>query len=126
VLDAPGPLAEARDVVAARFEAEVGGLDVVLLGCGPDGHVASLFPDHPALEAAGPVIAVADSPKPPPERLTLSLPVLQDVDLAVLVATGAGKAAALRAALGGDASIPLGRYVPRGAWRWVIDEAARA
>ncbi|MEZ4237369.1 MAG: 6-phosphogluconolactonase [Myxococcota bacterium] len=123
-LDAPGTLAEAREAVAARFAAELGGIDVALLGCGPDGHIASLFPGHPALEEPGPVLAVPDSPKPPPERLTLSLPVLRDVELAVLVATGAAKAAVLKQALAGHADVPLGRYVPRGAWRWVLDPGA--
>ena len=50
--------------------------DVLLLGVGPDGHVASLFPDHPALHDERPVVAVRGSPKPPPIRLTLTLPAI--------------------------------------------------
>lgn len=120
-LDAPGTLAEARAAVAARYAAELGGIDVVLLGAGPDGHLASLFPGHPALEDPGPVIAVPDSPKPPPERLTLSLPVLEDVRAAVLVCAGDDKAPMLARALAGDRALPLGRYRPRGRWDWVVD-----
>lgn len=121
----PGTLQQARDSFARDF-AQLGGLDVALIGMGPDGHLASLFPDHPALRATEPVIAVTDSPKPPPERLTLSLPVLADVRCAVIVATGEGKAPALARAWEGDDRLPIGRYVPRGDWHWVLDRAAAA
>lgn len=122
----PGTLAEAARAYAADFAAQVQRVDVVLLGAGPDGHIASLFPGHPALEAAGICVAVEDSPKPPPQRLSLTLPVLQDVDHAVLVASGAAKAAMLHQAYQGLESLPLGRYRPAGSWRWVLDPAAAA
>jgi 6-phosphogluconolactonase len=76
-------------------------LDVVVLGIGEDGHVASLFPDAPTLgDRASTCLGVHDSPKPPPQRITLSLPVLLAARRCVLLATGAGKAAALAAMLG--------------------------
>ena len=95
------------DAGAAAYREELEGalgatptLDVVLLGIGPDGHTASLFPDAPQLEQDLSCLAVHDSPKPPPERITLSLPVLRRARAAVLIVTGAEKAEAVAAALG--------------------------
>lgn len=74
--------------------------DLTFLGVGPDGHVASLFPGFPQLaEHTLGVAAVQDSPKPPPLRLTLTLPVLNDSRRVWFVLAGADKADALRKAL---------------------------
>jgi 6-phosphogluconolactonase len=82
-------------------------LDLVLLGMGPDGHVCSLFPDHPLLhEYRRWVAAIVDSPKPPPRRLTFTLPVLAAARQVVLVATGAAKAEAVHGVVM-DPSSPL-------------------
>ena len=75
-------------------------LDLVLLGAGPDGHVASLFPGHAALgEEERMVLAVEDSPKPPPRRLTLTLPVLAGARTVVVPALGRSKAQVVREAV---------------------------
>jgi len=82
-------------------------LDIVLLGIGEDGHTASLFPGNPALDAGGVAVAVHDAPKPPPERVSLSLGVLRAAGATIILASGASKAAALAGALGDpDPSVP--------------------
>lgn len=119
----PGTLEEARAAYEADFEARMGGVDVLLLGAGPDGHVASLFPGHAVLDATGTCASVDDSPKPPPERLTLTLPVLQAAATTVLVVTGLGKSRMLADAWGG-AQLPVALAQPRRTWQWVVDAAA--
>ena len=80
-------------------------LDFVLLGMGPDGHVCSLFPGHEALqERTRWVVAIADSPKPPPARLTLTLAALALSDLLVVGAFGRSKAEPVRQAVRDPAS----------------------
>ena len=80
-------------------------LDLVLLGMGPDGHVCSLFPGHRALdESARTVVAIDDSPKPPPKRITLTLVSLAKAALVCVAAFGATKALAAREALESSAS----------------------
>lgn len=74
--------------------------DLTLLGIGPDGHVASLFPNHPALaERSKWVLPISDSPKPPPERITFSLPVINSSKNLSFVALGEGKAEIVQRAL---------------------------
>ncbi|WP_139983130.1 6-phosphogluconolactonase [Nocardioides litoris] len=77
-----------------------GSFDVLMLGVGPDGHVASLFPGHPALEVGdADAVAVTDSPKPPPERVSLTLARLNRADAVWFLASGEGKAEAVARAL---------------------------
>jgi 6-phosphogluconolactonase len=84
--------------------------DLVLVGLGEDGHTASLFPGDPAaLSAEAPVIGVRGAPKPPPERITLTLPVLQRARFTLLLATGEGKQEPLARVRAHDEAIPAGR-----------------
>jgi 6-phosphogluconolactonase len=89
--------------------------DVVLLGVGPDGHVCSLFPAHPALqETSRRVVAVTDSPKPPSRRLTLTLAALEGADI-YIAAFGAAKAEVVREALTTPTSpLPVARAARAG------------
>jgi 6-phosphogluconolactonase len=82
-------------------------LDLALQGLGPDGHTASLFPGNPAVVATGICVAVHEAPKPPPDRITLTVPVLQAARSIVFIATGAEKADAVRGLLAApDPKIP--------------------
>lgn len=98
------------ELVAARVPAGTGGLpcfDAALLGLGEDGHTASLFPNAAALQADGICVAVHDAPKPPPERVTMTLGVLAAARTPLMLATGAGKARAVAAVVGDpDPAVP--------------------
>ena len=84
--------------------------DFVLLGLGEDAHTASLFPGDPAaLSECAPVLPIRGAPKPPAERITLSMPVLRGARFTLLLATGAGKREALARVRAGDEEVPAGR-----------------
>ena len=108
---------------------QVPNFDVHLLGMGPEGHINSLFPDTAAvLEATRMVVAVDDSPKPPPQRITLTLPAIQRSREVWLMVSGAAKADAVAAAIGGvsPVSIPAAGAVGLETTLWLLDEGAAA
>ncbi|ASL16013.1 6-phosphogluconolactonase [Mycobacterium intracellulare] len=101
--------------------------DVHLLGMGPEGHINSLFPDTPAvLETTRMVVPVEDSPKPPPQRITLTLPAIARSREVWLMVSGAGKADAAAAAIGGAApvSVPAAGAIGQQTTLWLLDEDA--
>jgi 6-phosphogluconolactonase len=101
-------------------------LDLIVLGIGPDGHVASLFPGAPALDAPehDVCLGVERSPKPPPERITLSLGMLRAARSCVLLATGAGKADAVAAMLGRPSKHVPASLLRRERLTVIVDDAA--
>ncbi len=91
----------------------------MVLGVGEDGHVMSLFPGHKALKATGLTVGIHDSPKPPPERVSLTMDAIADAGRILIIATGAGKAQAVAMARRGEG--PSGMIANA---RWLIDRAA--
>ncbi len=127
----PMPAANGVDAesAAAQYAAELGPaprFDVLMLGVGEDGHVASLFPEYPELNATGLTAAVHNSPKPPPTRITLTMPTIQTADEVWLIAAGPDKTDAVGAALNGDKTRPAAHATGQSRTYWLLDEAAAA
>lgn len=104
--------------------------DLILLGMGPDGHVASLFPNHTILEEKEEWVSfLTDSPKPPPERITFTLPVINSASNVAVVVTGSGKSEAVHLAIDDlepDSPLLPARMVQptKGNLVWFLDKAA--
>ncbi|XP_043248228.1 6-phosphogluconolactonase [Colletes gigas] len=100
--------------------------DVLLLGLGPDGHTCSLFPGHKLLnEASLWVCPLNDSPKPPPSRITLTLPVINNAKKCIFAVVGSGKAEVVKKILQDRENLPAGRVQPHnGELYWILDEEA--
>ncbi|KAG8526841.1 uncharacterized protein KY384_008270 [Bacidia gigantensis] len=114
---------------AAKDSVKLPIFDLLLLGCGPDGHTCSLFPNHELLrESDAWVAAIEDSPKPPPKRITLTLPVVTHGVKIAFVTTGESKKAIIRQILDTDEgrSLPCGLVNEGGAERvsWFTDNGA--
>jgi len=103
--------------------------DLLLLGVGPDGHTCSLFPGHPSLdENVGWVTYIGNSPKPPPRRITFTLPVVNHAHNVAFVATGEGKQDVLKGIIEDSGSrLPAALVRPvTGKLYWFLDDAAAA
>lgn len=136
----PPPAAAAPDDAAVAYAAElarfappdgagpaVPAFDVLILGVGPDGHVASLFPGNGSLAVVDrTTVAVTDSPKPPPERVSMTFPAIEAAAEVWLVVAGAEKAPAVRRALEGAPATEIPAAGVRGRSRtlWLVDLAA--
>jgi 6-phosphogluconolactonase len=106
---------------------QVPSFDVLMLGIGPEGHVASLFPGMPALyEEQRTAVAVHGAPKPPPTRLTLTLPAITAAREVWILASGAEKAGAIRLALSGAGPVQVPAAGARGRQQtlFLLDRAA--
>ncbi|KAM3958735.1 6-phosphogluconolactonase [Aphomia sociella] len=110
------------------FNGEDFKFDLLLLGMGPDGHTCSLFPGHPLLdEVKLQVAAITDSPKPPPERITLTYPVINKAKNCIFTISGAGKADMIKRILKDNEDLPARRVKPQsGCLYWIVDEPAAA
>jgi len=137
---ADGPYAGNPEAAAAAYAAEleaatrpedhgpVPRFDVLLLGIGEEGHVASIFPESPAAYEERPVAAVRGCPKPPPVRLTLTFPAIAAATDVWLMAGGTEKAGAIALALGGAGAIqvPAAGVHGRARTLWLLDREAAA
>ena len=113
--EAPVKIAEAElgNRIAPADKNGQPALDLIFLGMGEDGHVASLFPDAPPeiLNCAGPYLAIENSPKPPPRRISLSYAAIAAARQVWVLVSGAGKQAALRESLRPGGRTPLARVL---------------
>ena len=119
--------AEFAAAVRPEDHGDVPTFDVLMLGVGPDGHVASLFPERPAVyEDERPVVAVHGAPKPPPTRITLTFPALNAAREVWFLVAGEEKAGAVRLALSGAGPVQIPAAGVRGRQRtlWLLDRAA--
>lgn len=131
-----GPDGDDPDAAAARYAAAlaeaagsgapVPAFDILMLGIGPEGHIASIFPGSPAAHATGSVVAVRNSPKPPPTRVSLTFSAIQAAREVWVLASGAEKADAVAQALSGVSEVELPAAGARGTDRtlFLLDKAA--
>jgi 6-phosphogluconolactonase len=131
--DGPDPEAAAAryagwlaDAARPEDHGPVPSFDVLMLGIGPEGHVASLFPGMPALYDERTVVAVRGAPKPPPTRLTLTLPAIRAAREVWIIASGPEKAGAVRLALSGVGPVQVPAAGAHGRQRtlYLLDRAA--
>lgn len=117
---------EAAAAAYAELLGDAPSFDVVMLGIGPEGHVASIFPDSPAVHDSRTVVAVRDCPKPPPTRISLTLPTIRSASQVWIVTAGEGKAHAVATALAGagEVSLPAAGAVGTARTLYLLDESA--
>lgn len=101
--------------------------DVLLLGVGPDGHTASLFPGHALLKEQDQLIAyIKDSPKPPPQRITMTFPLINNARFSIFAVPGAGKADIIKTIFSDKEDLPAGNVKAREDVYWLLDVQSAA
>ncbi|KAI9315276.1 hypothetical protein BX666DRAFT_1818256, partial [Dichotomocladium elegans] len=123
---AAGKAAEDYQAQLKAYFKQLPQFDLILLGMGPDGHCCSLFPGHPLLDEQTLWVApITDSPKPPPERITLTYPVVNNAKEVAFVTAGEGKQEMLQKILEQpELRLPCQRVQPKGPVYWFVDDAA--
>lgn len=108
------------------FKSAMPVFDLLLLGMGPDGHTCSLFPNHKLLNETTLLIApIDDSPKPPPQRVTMTYPLINNAKCCLFAMAGAGKAEMIDRILMKKEGLPAGLVKPTpGKLIWIVDTAA--
>lgn len=101
-------------------------IDVLVLGMGPDGHTASLFPGSAALDEKDQRVVPVTAPKPPPERMTITPSVIERARAVIVIAAGAEKASMLSRAMNGPLDVKAVPAQLAQRAQWVVDEAAAA
>lgn len=97
--------------------------DLLLLGIGPDGHTASLFPSHRLLKVTDRLIAhISDSPKPPPQRITMTFPLINNARFSIFAVPGAGKADIIKTIFADKVDLPAGNVKAVEKVYWLLDE----
>jgi 6-phosphogluconolactonase len=131
-----GPDGDDLDAAADRYAAELAAVapgsalvpafDVLMLGMGPEGHTASIFPESPAAYDERTVIGVHGCPKPPPSRITMGFTAIQAAQQVWMIVAGEEKAHAVALALSGAGrvQVPAAGAVGRLQTLWLLDEAA--
>jgi 6-phosphogluconolactonase len=118
-----GDLEAASKAFSAKIDLETPHFDIVLLGMGPDGHVASLFPGSMAIKHGNWVVAEPDSPKPPQQRISLSYDALSSAKQVWFLVAGKDKAPAVSKVFEGE-NLPAARVSGKELTKWYLDQEA--
>lgn len=104
-------------------ESKTPSFDLLLLGIGPDGHTCSLFPDHELLNVTDRLVAfINDSPKPPPQRITMTYPLINNARHSIFAVAGKGKADIIRKIFSEKEDFPAVRVKALEKVHWLLDE----
>lgn len=118
---------EARIRKEFQMSEGVPSFDLLLLGVGPDGHTASLFPGHELLNVTDCLIAhISDSPKPPPQRITMTFPLINNARHSIFAVPGRGKAEIIKNIFKDKLNLPAGRVTAVEKVHWLLDEESAA